>query len=52
MKLLIESKEKLKSNLEKKLYSTYISDELSDLVNLVNINFENNYVRALCYQLV
>ena len=45
-----ESKEKLKNNLEKKLY-TLISTELSDLVNLSRGKFKNNYVRALCYQL-
>ena len=46
----LESKEKLKINLEKKLY-TLISSELSDLVNLSKSNFKNNYVRALSYQL-
>ena len=46
----LESKEKLKVNLEKKLY-THISSELSDLVNLSKSKFKNNYVRALCYQL-
>ena len=46
----LESKEKLKVNLEKKLYS-HISSELSDLVNLSKSKFKNNYVRALCYQL-
>ena len=45
-----ESREKLKINLEKKLYSL-ISSELSDLVNLSKSKFKNNYVRALCYQL-
>ena len=45
-----ESKEKLRNNLEKKLYS-HIATELADLVNLSKSNFENNYVRALCYQL-
>ena len=45
-----ESKEKLKSNLEDKLYKL-ISSELSDLVNLSKSKFKNNYVRALCYQL-
>ena len=45
-----ESKEKLKSNLEEKLYSL-ISSELSDLVNLSKSKFKNNYSRALCYQL-
>jgi len=46
----VESKEKLKNNLEKKLY-TLISTELSDLVNLSRSKFKNNYVRAICYQL-
>jgi ATP-dependent RNA helicase SUPV3L1/SUV3 len=46
----IESKEKLKINLEKKLY-LLINSELSDLVNLTKPHFKNNYVRALCYQL-
>jgi len=46
----LESKEKLKDNLEKKLYAL-ISSELSDLVNLSKSKFKNNYVRALCYQL-
>ena len=46
----LESKEKLKINLEKKLHSL-ISSELSDLVNLSKSKFKNNYVRALCYQL-
>ena len=45
-----EAKEKLKINLEKKLYKI-ISSELSDLVNLSKSKFKNNYVRALCYQL-
>jgi len=45
-----ESREKLKLNLEKKLYKL-IEDELSDLVKLTKIKFENNYVRALCFQL-
>ena len=45
-----EIKEKLKINLEKKLYKL-ISSELSDLVNLSNSDFKNNYVRALSYQL-
>ena len=45
-----ESKEKLKINLEKKLYKL-ISLELADLVNLSKSKFKNNYVRALCYQL-
>ncbi len=46
----LESKEKLKVNLEKKL-DELISSELSDLVNLAKSKFKNNYVRALCYQL-
>ena len=46
----LESKEKLKTNLEKKL-NVLISSELSDLVNLSKSKFKNNYVRALCYQL-
>ena len=46
----LESKEKLKINLEKKLYSL-INSELHDLVNLSKSKFKNNYVRALCYQL-
>jgi len=45
-----DSKENLKNNLEKKLYSL-INSELSDLVNLSKSKFKNNYVRALCYQL-
>ena len=45
-----ESREKLKINLEKKLYKI-ISSELSDLVNLNKTNFKNSYVRALSYQL-
>ena len=45
-----ETKEKLKINLEKKLYKL-ISLELSDLVNLSKSKFKNSYVRALCYQL-
>ncbi len=45
-----ESKEKLKINLEQKLYNL-INLELCDLVNLSKLNFKNNYVRALCYQL-
>jgi len=45
-----ESKEKLQINLEKKLYEL-ISSELSDLVNLSESKFKNNYVRALSYQL-
>jgi len=46
----LESKEKLKINLEKKVNSL-ISSELSDLVNLSKSKFKNNYARALCYQL-
>jgi len=46
----LESKEKLKTDLRKKLYSL-ISSELSDLVNLSKSKFKNNYVRALCFQL-
>ena len=45
-----ESKEKLRDNLEKKLH-VLITTELSDLVKLSKSKFENNYVRALCYQL-
>ena len=45
-----ESKEKLRNNLEKKLH-VLITTELSDLVKLSKSKFENNYVRALCYQL-
>ena len=45
-----ESKEKLKANLEKRLYE-HISSELSNLVNLSEAQFKNNYTRALCYQL-
>ena len=48
--MTLESKETLKENLEKKLYSI-ISTELSDLVNLSKSNLKNNYARALCYQL-
>ncbi len=46
----LESKEKLKTHLEKKL-NELISSELSDLVHLSKSKFENNYARALCYQL-
>ena len=46
----LESKEKLKKNLEKKL-RILIVNELSDLVNLSQSKFENSYVRALSYQL-
>ena len=46
----LESKERLKINLEKKLNNLILS-ELSDLVNLSKSNFKNNYVRALCFQL-
>ena len=45
-----ESKEKLKNNLEGKLQKL-ITNELSDLVKLSEAKFQNNYVRALCYQL-
>jgi len=45
-----ESKEKLKNNLDKKLQKL-ITNELSDLVKLSEAKFQNNYVRALCYQL-
>jgi len=45
-----ESKEKLETNLKKKL-NQLISSELSDLVNLSESKFKNNYVRAICYQL-
>ena len=45
-----ESKEKLKNNLEGKLQKL-ITSELSDLVKLSEEKFQNNYVRALCYQL-
>ena len=46
----LESKEKLKINLEKKL-KKLIKTELSDLVNLNESKFKNSYARALCYQL-
>ena len=46
----IESKEKLSIYLEKWMYSL-INKELSDLVNLRNSKSQNNYERALCYQL-
>ena len=46
----LESKEKLRNNLENKLY-TLITSELCDLVKLSKSKFKNNYVRALCYQL-
>jgi len=46
----LDSKEKLRLNLEKKL-NELISLELSDLVNLGKAKFKNNYARALCYQL-
>ena len=46
----LESKEKLKNTLKHKL-KLLIAKELSDLVNLSQSKFENNYVRALCYQL-
>ncbi|RZO48020.1 MAG: helicase [Candidatus Pelagibacterales bacterium] len=46
----LDSKEKLRLNLEKKLHEL-VSLELSDLVNLSKAKFKNNYARALCYQL-
>ena len=46
----LESQEKTKINLEQKLH-TLIKTELSDLVRLSKLNFKNNYVRALSYQL-
>ena len=46
----LESKEKLKINLEEKLHSL-ISSRLANLVNLSKSKFKNNYVRALSYQL-
>ena len=46
----IETKEKLEKNLEEKL-KKHISSDLADLVNLTKTKFQNNYVRALCYQL-
>ncbi len=46
----LDSKNKIKLNLEKKL-SSLITTELYDLVKLSKLNFKNNYVRALCYQL-
>jgi len=46
----IESKEKLGKYLEKWLYKL-IKKELSDLVNLSNLKSENNFERALCFQL-
>jgi len=46
----LDSKNKIKLNLEKKLH-TLITTELADLVKLSKLNFKNNYVRALCYQL-
>jgi len=45
-----ESKQKLKLDLEKKVYLLILS-ELADLVNLSKSKFNNNYVRALSYQL-
>ena len=45
-----DSRKKLKIHLEEKLLNI-INTELSDLVNLSKLNFENNYVRALYYQL-
>jgi len=46
----LESKEKLKINLEEKL-KKLILKELFDLVNLSRSKFENSYIRALSYQL-
>ena len=46
----LDSKEKLKNDLENKL-KKLIKTELSDLVRLSEAEFNNNYVRALCYQL-
>ena len=46
----LESKEKLKDNLEDKLQKL-IATELADLVKLSKAKFPNNYVRAICYQL-
>ena len=46
----LETKEKLKDNLESKLFK-FIFSELYDLVNLSKSKFSNNYSRALCYQL-
>ena len=46
----LESQEKMKQNLEQKL-NLLIKTELSDLVRLSKLNFKNNYVRALSYQL-
>lgn len=46
----LESKEKLKVYLEKKLYELILT-ELTSLVSLSKTKFKNNYVRALCYQL-
>jgi len=46
----LDSKNKIKLNLEEKLHKL-ITTELSDLVKLSRLNFKNNYVRALCYQL-
>jgi ATP-dependent RNA helicase SUPV3L1/SUV3 len=46
----LESKERLRINLEKKLNNLILS-ELSDLVDLSKSKFKNNYVRALCFQL-
>ena len=45
-----DSKKKLKKYLEQKLYQI-IKTELSPLFNLNSTKFENNYLRALCYQL-
>ena len=49
LEFIVETKEKLRINLEEKLYSQ-ISLELSDLVNLSKSKFQNSYVRALSYQ--
>ena len=46
----LESKEKLVKNLKDKL-NILIKNELSDLVNLSEAKFKNNYARALCFQL-
>ena len=46
----LESKEKLRKNLEEKLQKL-ITNELSDLVNLSQFKFKNSYIRALSYQL-
>ena len=46
----LDSQEKTKQHLEQKLRSL-INTELADLVKLSKLNFKNNYVRALSYQL-